>query len=453
MPPTRVKRRRQANKPLEGFGLRGAEDDARRGHQRLPKPGWVDPDLTMPGQGDPAPGCGDFYTSSCSADYSHPTERGLHQCATRNCPHCAKAAPRQRRIDGPMELEGDDKVFYACGCSTDASGPVPIFVECQAHRRHPEEPGYPDRGAWMTKKIRDVCGRIDFGYRRELRRPTPDGNGRLDTNGHQMDLRTPRIYSGMISVPPRRFGYTRAEERALRRRATKALKRQGLSDIQIWAHAFRHDGSEETTPTAYNKLGLHYHFLGLSRWAMLGELQQPARGRPPLETDAKRRHAFDGKRWTPIKSRRVPMEGWVWKVIWFAQPMGRGMMVRNLEHGTTDVKTGLGFANYLKRIVEYNFHHATFYNAHYHPEDGPYGQPRFVRTPGRYATPSSMPYGRLRDGEPAEGHEDHDVWKDVDAVWGAPKPACSVCGAPMIELYDDPLSPAARLMARIQVPR
>lgn len=425
MPRTRGgARRAPPSQLLENFGLEKVPD-LRRGKRYIPREGSIDPDLAMPGHGQSGPGCGDPFTAYCSIDSSHPKKCGRHQCATRNCPQCGRI---RERTEPPIEAVVD------------------------AEERGPE---FPQRGAWASKVVRNVCQRADFSYQSELHRSLPFGNGRLDTDGHRMDQRTPRIYHCVLSPRPRAWGYTRREESELRAQAVTIARERGLAGFELWMHAYRHDGGNATSASSYNRLGLHYHLIGVSRWAMMGPPLRAVRGRPPeAASEDHKLHAFDGKAWGPLRSRRVPLLDWVWKVVWFAQSTGHGMMVRNLERNQTSLKTGSAFANYLRRVVEYLFHHCTYYNAHRHPEDGPYGKPVFVRTPGRHATPASMAYGRFRERRPKDNHPDEQrLYDAVEAVWWPLRPRCGVCGSAMVEVYDDPDCPAARLLARIMTPQ
>lgn len=435
---------------LDQFGVENVVKTHRRdGSVRewlVPKgraPGWRDPDLRMPGEKDPPPSCGNPYTAMCSSDWTHPKKRGIHQCATRNCRQCAK-------VHTPDPMKEPEPAPVALLKELETLAGKELFDE------H-EIPKYPTVGAWINKAVRSVGARLDYTMRLDRMRPMPHGNGRLDVEGHKMDLRTTRMYHATISPEDgaRPWGFTRKEEAERRRQARKIAVERGISNFVLWCHSFRHDGTEETDPNAYTRFGLHYHILGVSRWAMLAPPKKAVRGRPPATSPQRTLHAFDGKAWGPIKTRREPMTGWVWKVVWFAQNQGHDLfIVRHLEREKTYRKTTNGFVGYVRRVVQYLFHHATFYDQHRHPTDDPYDKKKvkWVRTPGRHATPSCMAYGATRMPRPKDDDTsaDAEVYRLTVKAWKNPAPCCEQCGSPMVEVFDDPECPAALLMQRIQ---
>lgn len=447
----------------------------------------------MPGRGDTKAGCGDFYTSYCSVDMGHTNGgkgiRGLHECKNRNCPWCATDRRKRRGDqedpdDGLTEEDRRDllaaepgsdialqisskRLLHELESIVGPGGPIALTKEerilhSSLDRKldlgipDPEEnPQRPAMGAWLRSAIRTATGQVDYAFRLSLAQGLPKGNGRLDSDGHRMDLRWPRTYHIQISVQPRPFGYTRAEERAVRKKLIKRLCERGMRDFKMWMHPFRHDDSGSDDQASYAKQGLHYHVLGVSRWVMFGELKRAGRGRPAAPKDpARTLHAFDGKHWGPLRSRRVPVppSEAVWKVIWFAQPVGRTFFIRHLSEARKDkivVKTSAGLAAYLQRVVGYLFHHCGFYNAFYVPDEERYGRMTFKRVPGRHATPSVMAYGACRMPPQQERREDP-LWSAIEAAWGSRQPKCDVCGAPMTEVYDEPDGPAACQAARIR---
>lgn len=377
-----------------------------------PKPeGWLDEDHAMIGDGEAGPGCGDPFTEGCMEAWEfHPRKRRTHQCALRACPTCARE---------------DDKA---------------------------------QAGAWLKKKTREFMGEVYFAFRVENARPIPYGNGRLDLNRNRMDLRKPRIFGGVLSPPQKPHGYTRAEVKALTKKANRYLRERGYQGFVLVAHAFRHDETDEPSPEAYNRIGFHWHVVGVARWVMGGAPTVPKRGRPEEHEEGAQPHLHDARKgWVPINTQRQEVEGWVYKTIWFMEPVGNGWeRVLFLSMGGKRIEffNGGRMQAHLIRTVHYLFHHATYFRGHYTWVENPEfkfdkHKPEMKKevTPGRHPTPSCMAYGLAR--QQPQNDDERRILDEVQAIWGPQAaPCCEECGAALQRVYDDAESEGAKRYAR-----